>query len=188
MIYLELLWGFLKVGMFSFGGAYMAIPLIRDVISAYGWMDDEMLTEMIAVSESTPGPIMVNLATYVGSSQGGFLGAVIATAAVTLPAFVIVLLLMVVLKKLIDRPVTKSILNAITPCVVGVILATGLYLVVHHAAHSLRPFVIDWRAVALTAGLSALFFGVKEGFKKKFSPILLIGIAAVAGILVYGWN
>ena len=188
MIYLELLWGFLKVGIFSFGGAYMAIPLIRDVISTYGWMDDEMLTEMIAVSESTPGPIMVNLATYVGSSQAGILGAAIATFAVTLPAFIIVLLLMVAMKKLIERPVTKSVLNAVTPCVVGVILATGLYLIVHHACESLRPFVVDWKAVILMVALSALFFGVKEGFKKKFSPILLIGIGAVAGVLLYGWN
>ena len=75
MIYLDLFLGFLKVGCFAFGGAYGAIPLIRDVVMSYGWLSDEMLTYMIAVSESTPGPIMVNLATYVGSSQAGFLGA-----------------------------------------------------------------------------------------------------------------
>lgn len=68
MIYLELLLGFLKVGLFTFGGGYGAIPLIRDVVLSYGWLDEEMLTYMIAVSESTPGPIMVNLATYIGSS------------------------------------------------------------------------------------------------------------------------
>ena len=104
MIYLDLLIGFLKVGLFSFGGAYGAIPLIRDVVLSYGWIDDEMLTYMIAVSESTPGPIMVNMATYIGSSQAGFLGALIATAAVVLPAFVIILLIMVVLKKLLGSP------------------------------------------------------------------------------------
>ncbi len=75
MICLELLLGFLKVGCFAFGGAYGAIPLIRDVVLSYGWIGDEMLTCMIAVSESTPGPIMVNLATYVGSTQAGFWGA-----------------------------------------------------------------------------------------------------------------
>ena len=75
MIYLNLFVGFLKVGIFAFGGAYGAIPLIREVVLSYGWLDDEMLTYMIAVSESTPGPIMVNLATYVGSSQAGFFGA-----------------------------------------------------------------------------------------------------------------
>ena len=87
MIYWELLTGFLKVGCFSFGGAYAAIPLIRDVVLSYGWLTDESLTDMIAVSESTPGPIMVNLATYVGASKAGIPGAVIATLASILPAF-----------------------------------------------------------------------------------------------------
>ena len=87
MIYWDLLIGFLKVGLFAFGGAYGAIPLIRDVVLAYGWLDDEMLTYMIAVSESTPGPIMVNLAAYVGSAKAGLPGALIATAAVVLPSF-----------------------------------------------------------------------------------------------------
>ena len=87
MIYLDLFFGFLKVGCFSFGGAYGAIPLIRDVALSYGWLDDETLAYMIAVSESTPGPIMVNLATYVGSSQAGLGGAVLATLAVVLPSF-----------------------------------------------------------------------------------------------------
>ena len=97
MIYLELFLGFLKVGCFAFGGAYGAIPLIRDVVLSYGWISDEMLTYMIAVSESTPGPIMVNLATYIGSNQGGFIGAVIATTAVITPSFIIILLLLLLL-------------------------------------------------------------------------------------------
>ena len=97
MIYLELLLGFLKVGSFTFGGAYSAIPLIRDVVLSYGWLSDAELSYMIAVSESTPGPIMVNLATYVGSSQAGFLGAVLATLAVVLPSFFVILLVMYLL-------------------------------------------------------------------------------------------
>ena len=87
MIYLDLLIGFLKVGCFAFGGAYGAIPLIRDVVLSYGWLSDEVLTYMIAVSESTPGPIMVNLATYIGSSQAGILGAFVATLAVVYHLF-----------------------------------------------------------------------------------------------------
>ena len=103
MIYWDLLIGFLKVGLFAFGGAYGAIPLIRDVVLAYGWLDDEMLTYMIAVSESTPGPIMVNLATYVGSAKAGLPGALIATAAVVLPSFIIILLIMALLKRLLKK-------------------------------------------------------------------------------------
>ena len=98
MICWDLLIGFLKVGCFAFGGAYGAIPLIRDVVLSYCCLNEETLTDMIAVSESTPGPIMVNLATWVGSSQAGFIGAVIATLAVVLPSFFIILLVMALLK------------------------------------------------------------------------------------------
>ena len=115
MIYLELLVGFLQVGLFSFGGAYAAIPLIRDVVLSYGWIDDEMLSYMIAVSESTPGPIMVNLATYIGSSKAGFFGALIATSAVVFPAFVIVLLLTGLLSKLLKQPAVKAVLDGLKP-------------------------------------------------------------------------
>ena len=87
MIYLELFAGFLKVGLFYIGGGYASIPLIRDVVMSYGWLSEDMLTYMIAVSESTPGPIMVNLATYVGITQAGMPGAFVATFAVVLPAF-----------------------------------------------------------------------------------------------------
>ena len=85
--------GFLKVGLFSFGGGYVSIALIKEIVASHGWMDEEMLTYMIAVSESTPGPLMVNLATYIGSSKGGILGALIATSAVVLPAYVIIILI-----------------------------------------------------------------------------------------------
>ena len=82
MILADLLCAFLKVGFFAFGGAYGAIPLIRDVVLSYGWLSEERLTYWIAVSESTPGPIMVNLATCVGSQQAGIPGALVASAAV----------------------------------------------------------------------------------------------------------
>ena len=126
MIYLDLFLGFLKVGCFSFGGAYGAIPLIRDVALSYGWLDDETLAYMIAVSESTPGPIMVNLATYVGSSQAGLGGAVLATLAVVLPSFLVILLAAAVLKNLLENQYVKAVLGGLKPCVIGIILATGV--------------------------------------------------------------
>ena len=90
MIFIELFWGFFKVSCFTFGGGFGAIALIRDLVLGNGWLDDEMLTYMIAVGESTPGPIMVNLATYIGSAKAGFAGAAAATFAVVLPAFLII--------------------------------------------------------------------------------------------------
>lgn len=116
MIYLDLFLGFLKVGCFAFGGAYGAIPLIRDVVMSYGWLSDEMLTYMIAVSESTPGPIMVNLATYIGSSQAGFLGAVIATLAVVLPSFLIILLVTSLLKTALKNKYVQAVLPTFIYC------------------------------------------------------------------------
>ena len=109
-IYLDLFLGFLKVGLFAFGGAYGAIPLIRDVVLSYGWLSDEALSYMIAVSESTPGPIMVNLATYIGSAKAGVLGAAVATFAVVLPAFFAMPTIDKVLY-LVDKSYNKPILK-----------------------------------------------------------------------------
>ena len=105
MIYLELLLGFLEVGCFSFGGAYAAIPLIRDVVLKYGWLEEETLLYFIGVCENTPGPIMINLATYVGSSQAGILGSALATFAVVLPAFLIILGVVAIMDKFTHRAV-----------------------------------------------------------------------------------
>ena len=113
MIYLDLLIGFLKVGCFAFGGAYGAIPLIRDVVMSYGWLSDEMFTYMVAVSESTPGPIMVNLATYIGSQQAGFLGAVLATLGVVLPSFIIIIVLTALLKTFLKNPYVQAVIHGI---------------------------------------------------------------------------
>ena len=188
MIYLNLLAGFLKVGLFSFGGAYGAIPLIRETVLSRGWIGDEMLTYMIAVSESTPGPIMVNLATYVGSSRAGLPGALIATAAVVLPSFVILLLLMVLLKRLLKNPYAQAVLRGLKPCVIGIILATGVSMILRHCAGSLRSPSADPAAVLMTAFLSAVYFGSGKILKRRISPVTLIGISALAGILVYGFN
>ena len=186
MIYLDLFLGFLRVGLFAFGGAYGAIPLIRDVVLSYGWLSDEMLSYMIAVSESTPGPIMVNLATYVGSNQAGLPGALLATLAVILPSFIIILLVMIALKTLLKNRFVQAILRGLKPCVIGIVLATGVYMVLNNCFALKSGFTLDWKSVALTIVLGGLLFGSKPILKKKISPILLIVIAAALGILVYG--
>ena len=129
MIYWDLFLGFLKVGCFTFGGAYSAIPLIRDVVRSYGWLSDETLTYMIAVSESTPGPIIVNIATYVGNSQAGFWGAVLATLAVGLPSFFVILLIMGVLitAAFLYKRLSRKKLSPIALIVLSAILGSLLY-------------------------------------------------------------
>ena len=185
MIYLQLFLGFLKVGCFAFGGAYGAIPLIRDVVLSYGWLSDEMLTYMIAVSESTPGPIMVNLATYIGSSRAGFLGAVIATLAVVLPSFLIILLVTALLKTALKNKYVQAILRGLKPCVIGIVLATGIYMVLSNCFGTIFDLTVHLRAILITALLFAAMFGYKHFRKKKLSPIRLIILSALLGILVF---
>ena len=187
MIWWELLSGFLKVGLFSFGGAYAAIPLIRDVVLSYGWLTDEALTDMIAVSESTPGPIMVNLATYIGSNQAGLPGAVLATLAVVLPAFVIILLVMAVLKAVLKNPYVQAVMRGLSACVTGVILATGCWLLYENGIRPMVRAEPDARPLILAAVLSALWFGLRSRpkLRKHVSPIALILVSAVFGILLY---
>ncbi|MCR5293737.1 MAG: chromate transporter [Lachnospiraceae bacterium] len=185
MILLDLFIGFLKVGCFAFGGAYGAIPLIRDVVLSYGWLDDEMITYMIAVSESTPGPIMVNLATYVGSSQAGLAGAALATFAVVLPSFAITLLVTILMKTALKNPYAQALLRGLKPCMIGIILGTGVYMILKNGVviESGRPLL---RPLLLTALLGCVYFGSRKIRKGGISPILLILLSAAAGAAVYG--
>ena len=185
MIYLDLLVGFLKVGFFSFGGAYGAIPLIRDVVLEYSWMDEESVMDMIAVGESTPGPIMVNLATYVGSRQAGILGAALATLAVVLPAFVIILLIMVLLKRLLENQYVQAILRGLKPCIIGIILSTGFYMIIKNGIYPVAEKK-DMLPLVLTAILAVIYYGSRKLLKKKMTPIMLIIVSAVLGIAIYG--
>ena len=186
MILLELFLGFLKVGCFAFGGAYGAIPLIRDVVLSYGWLDDEMVTYMIAVSESTPGPIMVNLATYVGSSQAGLAGAVLATLAVVLPSFLIILLVTALMTAVLNHPCVQAVLRGVKPCMIGIILATGVYMILKNG-FVIQDGTLMIRPLLLTLALGTVYFGARTIRKGGISPILLICLSAAAGIAVYGF-
>jgi len=181
MVYLELILGFLEVGCFSFGGAYAAIPLIRDVVLRYGWVDEETLLYFIGVCESTPGPIMINLATYVGSSQAGILGALLATFMVVLPAFLIILLVVKIMDKFLRNPYIKAVMDGLKPGVIGVILATGLSMIYTNVMTEWTP---DIPALIITLVLAVVNFGYRIVKKKKLPALVLIGISAVVGLVV----
>lgn len=184
MIYLDLFLGFLKVGLFAFGGAYGAIPLIRDVVLSYGWLSDEALSYMIAVSESTPGPIMVNLATYVGSTEAGFLGALVATLAVVLPSFMIILLITALLKNAFKNKYVQAVLRGLKPSVIGIVLAMGVYMLVKNCLME-DTFKMNLRSIVITAVLGIVAVLYKYFSKKKMSPIIMIVISSLLGMLVY---
>ena len=181
MIYLKLFWDFFRVSCFTFGGAYGAIPLIRDMVLGNGWIGEERFAYMIAVSESTPGPIMVNMATYIGSDQAGFLGSLLATIGVVLPAYLVILLVVTLLQTAIKNKYVQAVLQGLKPCVTGIVLATGLYMVIHNVL----PGAVDLSALLITAVLGAVMILYPRITKKKLSPIALILCAAVLGVIVF---
>ena len=189
MIYLKLFLTFLKIGAVSFGGGYGMISLIREDCLANAWLTESELLNFIAVAESTPGPIAVNMATFVGSSQGGALGALLATLGVVLPSLVIILLIATLLTKLLKYAGVKAVLGGIRPAIVGMILATAvtMFLSVVFSVKTVEStFVWGWKQLGIFALISAVAIGYAKWKKKAFSPILLILISGVMGVIVFG--
>lgn len=184
MIYLELLFSFLKIGLFAFGGAYGAVPLIRDVVMAHGWADEALFANLVALSEATPGPIMVNMATYIGCRQAGLAGGILATLGVVLPSFLIILAVTILFQSLLKKTSVQAVLKGVKPCLMGVILATGVSMGASVCTAE------TFRSADLTA-CSILFFLVvvtllyRRLRKAELSPILLISLAAFCGCIFY---
>ena len=188
MIYLELFLTFLQIGAFSFGGGYGMISLIREKVLAYGWLTEEELLNMIAVAESTPGPIAVNMATFVGSVKGGILGSVLATLGVVLPSFVMILIIAALMRNFLKHEGVQAFLGGIRPCVVGLILATAITMFMSAVIGLVSigdTTAIDLRGMIIFAILIAITVIAKFTFKKKPSPILMILISAGLGMLMY---
>lgn len=189
MIYLELFLTFLKIGAVSFGGGYSMISLVRDDCLLHGWLTEEEILNFIAVAESTPGPIAINMATYVGSSQAGLLGSLLATLGVVLPSFVIILLVASVFSKLLKYSGVKAVIGGIRPAIVSLILgtaATMLLSVLFGIKTVESTFSPDFRALAVLAIIWGASFAYSKWKKKKLSPILLILISGVLGVLLWG--
>ncbi len=189
MIYLELFLEFFKIGLFTFGGGYAMIPVIRETVLSNGWLNEYSLMNYIAVAESTPGPIAVNMATFVGSSQGGILGALVATLGVVLPSFIIILLIASVISGFMKYKDVESFMSGVRPCVVAMIFATGAILGMSvlfgfsSAGDAMAP---DMRAIAIFGVLTAVHLLWKRLRKKKPSPIVMILISAALGAVAYG--
>ena len=129
-IYLQLFYEFFKIGLFTFGGGYAMIPLVRDTAVNNGWLLADEFSSLIAVCESTPGPVAINMATYIGSLQGGILGSACATLGVVLPSFLIILLIASLLNKFTENKHFKNFIRGVKPVVTALILSTGLLLFV----------------------------------------------------------
>jgi chromate transporter len=127
MIYLQLFWSFFQIGLFSFGGGYAAMPLIRNqIVNIHGWLDMNAFSDIITISQMTPGPIAVNSATFVGIRMAGILGAIVATAGCVLPSTIIAIVLVKLYYKYREMSVMKGIMNGLRPAVVAMIASAGL--------------------------------------------------------------
>lgn len=185
MIYLTLFLEFFKVGLFCFGGGAGMIPLVEEVVLRHGWLTESEFFNFIGVCESTPGPIAVNIATYVGATQAGFLGGVCATLGVILPSFLIILLVASVLKNLTQNKYFKGFLRGINPVIVAMILATGLIFLAKAFGYvSLTEWNVSFSALLIFPILVAVHCGYRFLFKKNLSSVWLILISAVLGVLL----
>jgi chromate transporter len=188
MIYLRLFLTFLKIGLVSFGGGYGMISMTRDDCLANGWLTEEELLNFIAVAESTPGPIAVNMATFVGSSQGGFLGALLATLGVVTPSFLIILLIASLFTRLMKYGAVRAGLSGIRPAIVSLILATGANMLLNllfGINSALATPILEWRGILIFLVIIAASLGYDKWKSKKISPILLIILSGILGMILY---
>lgn len=164
------------------------ISLIREKVLQYGWLSESDFLNFIAVSESTPGPLAVNMATFIGSSQAGLAGAAAATFGVVLPSFVIILIIAALIRSFLKYSGVQAFLSGVRPCVVAMILATALTMAgstllgFSSLSEKIRP---DIRTIGLFICLLLLHTLSMKIWKKKPSPILMILISAGLGMLIY---
>ena len=186
--YLRLFFEFFKTGLFSVGGGMATFPFLYDMATRTGWFTHAQLADMIAVSESTPGPIGVNMATYVGYTTGGIPGAVIATLGLATPSVVIILLIARALKAFRQSPYVDAAFYGLRPCSIGLISAAGI-LVVKISLMNIELFresgkvaeLFNWKGIVLAAVLVYLTRCCKK--TKEFHPIVFIAFSALIGIL-----
>jgi len=190
MIYLQLFFTFLKVGAFAFGGGYAMLSLIGDSVLKYGWMTEQELLNFVGVETVIPGPIAVNMATYIGYEQGGFLGALLATVGVVLPSFIVILVVAAFIKNLLKYPPVKTFIASMRPALGGLILsvAVTMALTVFFDIDTVKNinFAFDWRTLVVLAVVIAVPLVWKRIKKKEFSSILLVVISGVLGMVLFG--
>lgn len=187
-ILLELFLAFFEIGAMTFGGGYAMIPLVRETVLTRGWLTEEEMLNMIAVAESTPGPIAVNMATFVGSNEAGILGSVVATLGVVLPSFIIILVISALLKNFMKYKGVNAFLEGVRPCVVALILGTAITLflsVLLGIGSGSFEVSVDVIGIVVFAIIVAISLIYKRLRGKKPSPILMILISAGLGMLFY---
>ena len=191
MIYLELFWTFFKIGLFTIGGGQAMIPMIMTNVVEKNWMSYEALVDFIAISESTPGPFAINIATYTGIETAGIFGAMCATLGVVLPSVIIILLVAKVFTTFMKRRAVKEVFLGVSATVTGLLasvwlslfltLIFGLSIANYQLVGDFNP---DWLSLALFGVVMPISFIKIKG--KKFPPVLIVVVCALLGLLVFG--
>lgn len=190
MIYLQLFWEFFKTGLFAIGGGMATVPFLQAISAKTGWYTSGQLADMIAVSESTPGPLGVNMATYVGyivNGEGGILGAIVATLGLITPSVIIILIVAYFLKKFRESKLVDSVLYGLRPASVALISAAGVNIVLFallrvDSIYEISKVQLSWKSVVLAALILVLTRYVPK--LKKVHPVWFIGLSAVIGIVL----
>lgn len=187
MIFLRLIWSYLKIGLFGFGGGYAMLALIENEIVTPGWITEQMFTDIVAVSQMTPGPIGINSATYIGyvapgefgfgSVWWGLLGSAVCTLTVVLPSFLLVAFTSHLITKHKDSVLVKGIFSGLRPVVVGLIASAAL-LLMNSANFGSAPYDVVWSVGLCVAAFVAVFW-------LKVHPMAVIAGAGVAGLLIF---
>ena len=180
MILLDLFLTFLKIGAFTFGGGYAMFPLIQEAVLEHGWLSEELLIDFVAISESSPGPFAVNIATYIGSEVGGVLGSILATLGVVLPSFIIILIVAKFFTKFKDNKYIKGIMSGLKPCVIGLIGSAVISMALTvFVPNGFKNMVINSELI-----ISIVVFLISMLLvSKKKHPIMVIVVSAILGIV-----
>ena len=191
MIYLQLFFTFFKVGAFAFGGGYSMLSLIGDSVLRYGWMTEEEFLNFVGVETVIPGPIAVNMATYIGHEQGGFVGALLATLGVVLPSFAVIILVAAMIKNLLKYPSVKTFIASMRPALCGLIISVAVTMALtvffgFDTVNDAKNFV-DWRTAVILAVVMLIPFAWKQIKKKEFSSILLVLVSGCLGMIFFGF-
>ncbi len=184
MKFFELFYVFFLIGLFTIGGGYAMIPMIQSEVVSRGWADVSTVIDFIAVSESTPGPIAINMATFIGNRMGGVFGAVCATLGVVLPSFLIILLIARLFKNFKDNKYVKNVLASLRPVIIALIAFAALSVIVASFSKNVYATGVELDLKAMVIFAIILILNL---FVKKIHPAVLILISAALGVLIYGF-
>lgn len=183
---LELFWTFFKIGLFTFGGGHAMIPLIMDEVVAKGWATQNIVSDFIAVSQSTPGVFAVNISTFIGYDQQGILGALVSTFGVSLPSFIIILIIAKIFHKFTENKYVIGFMHGAKPIIVGVIFSVAIkfmlnYVLLIPGPTAIVDSVLSWKNISILAIVLIVI-----NLKKRVHPIFIVIISGLLGYIFFG--